>query len=241
MHMASPLPVPGHTGLRPHRSARLDKRIVSGLAGNIMRWLPARWELGHRGTHGVLTRQAMTILLADGHRQMTTWLRNHERVLIRGLYWADEGWKCVTHFYHPTSGQGYLGWPNAVTMMNEYAQLATYWYNQGVPAAAAFYLGAAIHLVQDLCVPHHASITVGHGHRSFEAAGEQQVCRYLVRANGVYEPWTPAQWLHANAAAARPWLHEPAGKDCGLGAMLERSQRTTAGFLYAFFSTTQPR
>jgi len=236
LQFATPMPVPGRTGLEPYRLARLDKRIASGLASRLLRRLPARWELGHRATHGLLTRQAISILRADGHRQLAAWLRQHERPLIRGLYWADEGWKSVTHFYHPTSGVGYLGWPNAVTVMHEYAQLAADWYNQGVQAAAAFYLGAAVHLVQDLCVPHHAGIRVGHGHYAFEAAGEQQAGRYLVRAGGLYAAWSPAQWLQANAAAAEPWLQAPAGTHGGLGAMLERAQRTSAGFLHAFFA-----
>jgi phospholipase C len=236
LQITFPIAAPAATGLEPISSAPLGKRVLSQLAGEIMRLIPARWELGHRATHGVLTRQAMAILAADGHTPAASWLQKHERALIRGLYWADEGWKCVTHFYHPVSGQGYLAWPSAVQTTTEYVKLARLWYTLRVMPAAAFYLGAAVHLVQDLCVPHHASATIRQGHKAYEAEGEHQVSRYLVRGGGLYTPWSPADWVHANAAEAEQWMHEPAGTESGLGAMLERSQRTTAGFLNGFLS-----
>lgn len=223
--------------LVPSRSASFDKRILSRLATSILQRIPTRWELGHRATHGVLTRQAIAILAADGHQYVATWLRKYERELIRGLYWADEGWKCVSHFYHPMTGRGFLGWPNAVQMINQYEELARRWFTEGRMPEAAFYLGAAVHLVQDLCVPQHASSTIGHRHRAYEAAGEQAVSRYLVHSKGLYESWSPTQWIHANAAAAEAWMHEPSGQESGLGAMLERAQSTTAGYLQLFLST----
>lgn len=236
MEMTFPMPMPDATGLEPLRSAPFDKRIVSKLAVEIMRLIPARWQLGHRTTHGILTRQAMGILAADGHVTAASWLQKHERALIRGIYWADEGWKCVTHFYHPTSGQGYLAWPSALQMTTEYVKMARLWYQLRVMPAAAFYLGAAVHLVQDLCVPHHARSTIRQGHKSYEAEGEQQVSHYLVGSGGLYLPGPPAEWIRTNAAEAAQWMHEPAGVESGLGAMLERSQRTTAGFLYGFLA-----
>lgn len=230
------IPLPPNSGLQPLLSARFDQRVASWITGRMLVAMPTRWELRRRRTHGILTRQAVAILPTDGHPAAAAWLMKEERALIRGLYWADEGWKNVTHYYRPRSGNGLLAWPNAADMVAEYTALARDWYSLKVAAAAAFYLGAAVHLVQDACVPHHAAITMRR-HEAYENQAEAEVSRHIVTSKGLYQPWSPAEWIHENAAAAEPWLHDRTGRGSGLGAMLERAQRTTAGFLYAFLAT----
>lgn len=90
--------------------------------------------------------------------------------------------------YDPETGGGFHGWPNARQMVQEYWDLAVQALIAWDFVRGAFHLGAAAHLVQDLCVPHHAAARIfsGHSHllrfRLAPELMEQAVADLLPRA-----------------------------------------------------------
>lgn len=194
------------------------------------------------GTHGFINRQALAILAADGYRDEASWLLSQIDALCEGGDWADVGWKNVGHMYDPMTGRGFKGWPSAPQMVRTYWDLARRSQAEQDEPAAAFYLGAAVHLVQDLCVPHHAAATPWHGHREFETWAARHRHHFAVHQGGLYDlAPTPEGWVLKNAAYTRThW------SDCltvtpprsllyaAVGDLLPRAQRTTAGFIAYF-------
>lgn len=193
-------------------------------------------------THGFINRQAMAILAADGYMEEAAWLLRQINALCEGGDWADSGWKNVGHMYDPQTGRGFKGWPSAPQMLRTYWEQARRYQAEGDEATAAFYLGAAVHIVQDLCVPHHAAATLWHGHREFELWAARYRHRFAVHTGGLYNlARTPEGWVMANAdytrnnwshclttTLARPLLH------AAVGDLLPRAQRSTAGFIAYF-------
>lgn len=198
-------------------------------------------------THSFINRQALAILAADGHQDEAGWLLRQIDALCEGGDWADIGWKNVGHMYDPTTGQGFKGWPSAPQMLRQYWDLARRHQAEGNDPQTAFYLGAAVHLVQDLCVPHHAAATVWQGHREFETWAARYRHRFAVHAGGLYNlADTPEGWVMANADYTRAhWSHcliANLGRPlllAAVGDLLPRAQRTTAGFI-AYFCRRPP-
>lgn len=193
-------------------------------------------------THGFINRQALSILAGDGYQAEANWLLGQIDAFCEGCDWADTGWKNVGHMYDPRTGQGFRGWPTAPQMLREYWTLARRHQAEHKDPEAAFYLGAAAHLVQDLCVPHHAAATLWSGHKEFESWACRYRHRFTVHTGGLYNlARTPEGWVMANADYTRTnWSHclttklERSLLHAAVGDLLPRAQRTTAGFVAYF-------
>lgn len=193
-------------------------------------------------THSFINRQALAILAADGYRAEATWLLEQIDAFCEGCEWADLGWKNVGHMYDPTVERGFKSWPSALQVLGEYWALARSYQAERNAAQAAFYLGAAAHLVQDLCVPHHAAAALWKGHKFFESWAARFRHRFAVHAGGLYDlAQSPEGWGLANATYARQrWSHcltEPLERpllQAAVGDLLPRAQRSTAGFIAYF-------
>lgn len=193
-------------------------------------------------THGFINRQALAILQTDGRQRDSMWLGRHIGRFNDGCDWADTGWKNVSHMYDPETGTGLKGWPSAPQMVREYWGLATRLYHEGDMYRSAFYLGAACHLVQDLCVPHHAAARVFAGHKAFEAYARQYRHRFAAHRNGLYNlARTPEGWVLSNADYTRAHYSHCLNSDLqkrviqqAVADLLPRAQRTTAGFVTFF-------
>lgn len=195
-------------------------------------------------THSFINRQALAILTADARHHEAGWLRSYLEHFSEGCDWADTGWRNVGHMYDPLTGSGFKGWPNATQMLREYWDLAVgHTRAQEVPKAF-FYLGAAAHLVQDLCVPHHAAARMFAGHQQFEAYARRYRHRFAAHARGLYDiAETPEGWVIANAQYTRerysdcitstPDRHRT---QVAVQDLLPRAQRTTAGFVTYFLA-----
>lgn len=193
-------------------------------------------------THGFINRQALAILAADGYQDEAHWLLRRIDALCEGGDWADVGWKNVGHMYDPLIGRGFKGWPTAPQMFRGYWELARRYQAEQNESLAAFYLGAAVHIVQDLCVPHHAAATLWSGHREFEVWAARYRHRFAVHKGGLYDlSPTPEGWVIANADYTRAnWSHCLTNRldrpllHAAVGDLLSRAQRTTAGFIVYF-------
>lgn len=139
---------------------------------------------------GPVTHQLM---IAEGLRRMgkipnASLLIATEKELLAGVAWADTGWKNITHYYHPRKKKGLLLFPSAFFYYKEYLAKAKRLAQRGKWSKAAFYLGAAAHLLQDMCVPHHATGNVFYGHREFETWAAPKAAKLVRQATEVILP-----------------------------------------------------
>ncbi len=191
-------------------------------------------------THISCTRQALEILHNDGFAKYARTLEPFYSDLARGAVWADQGWKNTTHYFNPVTWKGVWHFPHALCTFLAWSRKAETNWRRGRRRQAMFFLGAAAHLVQDMCVPHHASSTVFDGHRAFETWATDHATDYLVKDGGEYRVQFPADWIIANALVAGRFRaimgpeQNEAGYSWAAAALLPRAQRTTAGYLAEF-------
>jgi phospholipase C len=195
-------------------------------------------------THAFINWHAAAILSADGREREASWLLRHLRSMNAGSDWADSGWKCVYHMYDPRTGIGFRGWPSARDTLRDYWAAACDAHARSESERAAFYLGAAAHIAQDLCVPHHAAATALAGHKRFEQYAQRYRHRYATHSGGTYDVAASAEgWAMANASHTREWYSDclthwadPGRIHQALTDLLPRAQRTTAGFVTLFLT-----
>lgn len=194
---------------------------------------------GEGETHLYCSRQAMRLLEKDGLVGEVFLLRRYWAFLARGIVWADRGWKFLSHYLDPYTGKGLGGcWPSASEECEDYFWRAVSCWRRGDKERAFFYLGAAVHLVQDLCVPYHACGVAFGGHQRYESWVRRRYHQFCAEASGYYQVGSqPGDWVFANARLARKFYPQVCREEeypAVTAVLLDHAQRTTAGFL-AFF------
>ncbi|HHW42991.1 MAG TPA: phospholipase [Desulfotomaculum sp.] len=190
-------------------------------------------------THTFCNQQAVSILEQDGRTGEARLLRKHFIMFNRGTLWADRGWKCFAHYLDPSSGRGIGSWPDAASECETYFQRAMEWWVKGRKEVAFFFLGAAAHLVQDLCVPHHACGVPFNGHQQYETWVKENCGFFRISNGGLYQvAGSPGQWVYANARLAKNYYPRICRQEYHevTEVLLGRAQRTTAGFIQFFCS-----
>lgn len=192
-------------------------------------------------THAFCNRQAIAILRNDGHSQFAALLEQYLPELDAGVFWADTGWKNVGHYYNPATGQGLWRFPSALEEFERYYEIAAVNALRRDWKKAFFYLGAATHLIQDVCVPHHVCGKVLDGHKQYEQWAEAHRERYAVVDCGLYMEGQPInRLLQQNAAIAADllsWVAADSSKFLYRRATeiaLPLAQRSTAGLYHQF-------
>ncbi|TEB06874.1 Phospholipase C precursor [Pelotomaculum schinkii] len=193
---------------------------------------------GKGDTHLFCINQALLILKNDGAIQYARNISNYIEFLKQGVLWADKGWKNFSHYFDPVVNQGLGPWPDArLEFDNCFNKAITNW-ERGDKGRYYFYLGAASHLIQDLCVPHHAKGAAFSGHKEYENWVLKNYNNFVVEAGGIYNKiFTPSDWLLFNARLSRcyfPYVSN-IGTDSSYklatSVLLPLAQRSTAGFL----------
>lgn len=192
-------------------------------------------------THLMCNRQAVKILQNDRLRKQAEIAGEFSAALDRGVAWADRGFKNMSHFLNPRTNKGIYGWTDAVRECGLFWNQALYFWQGQNYEKAFFYLGAAVHLVQDMCVPHHAMGILFDGHQEYEAWVVANRYNYRVEEQGIYDlGGSPGEWIRSNSSFAARYYHlvgaTSAKRDYGqaTGILLARAQRVTAGFLSYF-------
>ena len=95
-------------------------------------------------------------------------------------------------------------------------------------------------MVQDMCVPHHASSTIFAGHQAFESWAQENCHSFQAMSDGDYRKKSAAEWLTANAKVAFELVHLVKDRFAGsyetaTDVLLPLAQRTSAGFFADFF------
>ncbi len=208
-------------------------------------------------THKFCNEQAIKILSDDGFYKEADLLQRHLEVINQGTCWADKGWKCLAHYLDPDTDKGLGPWPNAAQECRYYFAQALRLWKQDKKAAAFLYMGASLHLVQDLCVPHHANGVAFDGHQDFENWARINRFAFAIKSEGLYcLGKEPEQWVYHNARVAKQFYQPTGSRNAGnknryknkgskaneeflryaMGILLPLAQRTTAGFMHYFLT-----
>ncbi|MDA8441006.1 MAG: zinc dependent phospholipase C family protein [Peptococcaceae bacterium] len=217
------------------RTIRNVTRIILTTLG------PLQYFLDKPGlTHIYCLDDALTTLRNDGQKDLADRYRQYHAEICHGLLWADRSWKNASHYYRNPTEQTHALWPGALAEFQFYYQkylVAAKREAARDRAKGMFYLGAALHLIQDMCVPHHAVGSIFNGHQEFEKWARQNYTSYPVTGAGMYLQLNhPSQWLDHNAGIAATYYGlvsdgDTAGYALATQALIPLTIRATAGFL----------
>jgi phospholipase C len=197
-------------------------------------------------THLFCNRQAIKILKNDGRIKHSLFFNNHIDNLNRGVIWADKGWKYFAHYLDPKENNGYGPYPNAKLECKYYFDKAMYFWANNKKKKSMFFLGAAAHLVQDLCVPHHSVGVAFCGHKEYEKWVKDNYTSYEALSGGIYNYYeNSGEWVEHNANISRVYypyvsfIRSSRSYDMATKVLLPLAQRTTAGFLAYFLESAK--
>ncbi len=215
-----------------------------------------RYDKTGNDPHDWITFRAISILSSDGYSKISSEASSYFEKLQEGSYDADWGEGVIAdlpvaakgHYCDPTTGFGFnLLFQGAGSYAQGYFDKAVDLYKGGNREEAYYNLGAAIHVLQDLTVPHHAHIW------AWEQAGHEDYERYIngketyikgINGPGYYDKATSASgWVRFNAGQSYSY-HTYVNGAANSGNnnywhaasnLLPIAVKTTAGFLRFFY------
>lgn len=193
-------------------------------------------------THEFCNNQALVILRHEGQTDCADFFQKYAQELNAGVYWADTGWKNKSHYFIPATGAGLWRFRSAVDEFEIYFHKATQAARSGDWRSAVFYLGAAIHLVQDACVPHHARGKLFDGHKEYEEWAQTHFAYFKTEDKVMDVHYNKfATWLVKNASISADMLkmvdHKATEESYfqATAILLPQAQRSTAGIIAQFY------
>jgi len=200
--------------------------------------------------HKFINEHATEILKNDGYRDAYYFFSDHLDKLNEGVVWADQDFKSSSHFYNPIKDKGLYGSLNAMTLGVEYYERAEKYWRLGEIDQSMFFLGAAVHLVQDMTVPQHANIRLLDNHRQYENFIKRTYLnspKYIAERGGYYGD-DIYEYIRCNARCAIRIFNglksiEKSKKRYYTIAKftLPLAQKTTAGCLLTFYKNAMKR
>ncbi len=118
--------------------------------------------------HQAINIEAIDILKNDGYHHEANFFNHYIVDINQGAVWADQDFKSSNHFYNPHKRKGIYGRSNAMVLGTDYYTKALDLWHQGKLKQSLFYLGAALHIIQDMTVPQHANIRLLGNHHQYE-------------------------------------------------------------------------
>lgn len=118
--------------------------------------------------HRFINYRAIRLISKHEYTREFDFLNYYLEDLNRGVVWADQDFKSINHFYNMSKRRGLYGHSNAFELTSTYYNNAIkYWRKQDYKNSM-FYLGACVHILQDLTIPQHVNIRLLDNHRQFE-------------------------------------------------------------------------
>lgn len=154
--------------------------------------------------HIFINEQAVEILKNDGHEEAYEFYTQYKECLNEGTVWADQDFRSREHFYNPYSNRGLYGCKSSLQRFEKYYANALVHWDCGDKEKAMFYLGAAVHLVQDSTIPQHGSVKLLKSHRKYEQwihKVHDDFLHYSVKKDGLYYD-NPHDYIVNNAKEA---------------------------------------
>ena len=193
-------------------------------------------------THYFINRQAAEILHNDDMKGMASFIVINIDNINRGTSWADKGWKCFAHYYNPFNHAGLNPWPGALDECSHYFNLACDNWTKKCIRKSMFFLGAASHIVQDLCVPYHSMCVPFNGHQKYEKWVKNNYFNYKAGRGGTYTHKSIDEIIHYNAIVSSKYYHylnveEETSYHIVTALLVPLAQKTTAGLFHLFLNT----
>ncbi|MGI6703695.1 MAG: zinc dependent phospholipase C family protein [Clostridia bacterium] len=154
--------------------------------------------------HRIINVQALKILKNDGHNEEYVFFSSYISDIGKGTVWADQDFKSSNHFYNPYKRKGLYGRKNAMDLGVDYYNRSIKLWHEGEFNQSLFYLGTALHIVQDMTIPQHANIRLLDNHRQYETFVKrtyQKIGDFQVE-RGAYHLDTIQEYIRFNARAA---------------------------------------
>lgn len=195
--------------------------------------------------HKFINMQALEIIKNDNFLDAHCFFSDFSIQLNEGVTWADQNLKSMNHFYNPYKGNGLYGNRNAISLATEYYGKALSYWDIRDTENSIFYLGAALHLVQDVTVPQHANIRLLDNHKRFEnfiRNTYMYMPHFAVKDGGYYHLKRIEEAVKCNAHNALriysklKYIKDEEKRYYTIAKfILPLAQRTTAGCLIMFY------
>ncbi len=200
--------------------------------------------------HVFINKQAFEILRNDGHEEAYRFFEPYFENINEGSVWADQDFRSREHFYNPFTGQGLYGCKSSKQRFQKYYEYALVHWDCCDHEKAMFYLGAAIHLIQDSTIPQHGNVNLLKSHRKYEQwiiKVHDDFGHYEIRDGGIYDK-NPYNYIDENARTAiRSYsryslIRNPQDKFFHIANVtFPLAQKTTSGCLLNFYKTVNDR
>lgn len=118
--------------------------------------------------HKFINFTALNILKNDNFIKEYSLFDEYLDSINEGAVWADQDFKSTSHFYNPYTKKGLYGRRNALDLSFKYYNSAINLWRINEKDKAMFYLGAALHILQDMVIPQHANVRLLDNHKQYE-------------------------------------------------------------------------
>ncbi|WP_432665509.1 zinc dependent phospholipase C family protein [Wukongibacter baidiensis] len=198
----------------------------------------------HCNVHKFINIQGLRILKNDNCLSAYEFFTLHIHQINEGAYWADQDFKSSSHLYNPYTKRGLFGRKNAMDLAIEYYNKAEELFLADNENKAMFYLGAALHIIQDLTIPQHANVRLLDNHRQYETFVKRtyQYINSFKATDKAYILDTTQEYVRFNARVAlkiyRKFkdIKEKEARYYKIASCtLPLAQRTTAGCMLTFY------
>ena len=118
--------------------------------------------------HKFINIYALKVLRNDKYTDQYKFFNGYVFQINEGVVWADQDFKSSSHFYSPTKKRGLYGNKSAMDLAIDYYEKSLDLWKNNDFNNSLFYLGAALHLIQDMTIPQHANIRLLDNHKQYE-------------------------------------------------------------------------
>jgi len=119
--------------------------------------------------HEYCLDQSIRLLFEGNHPKLACMLKPFVPFMHQGSNWTDQGLRNLSHFYHPLEIKGLPGVHHAGDELHSVLGQMEKAQRQRNHPRYFFCLGIALHLIQDMCVPHHVFGCLLQGHHHYES------------------------------------------------------------------------
>jgi len=195
--------------------------------------------------HVFINEQAIEILKNDGFHEAYDFYTFYKGPMQDGVVWADQDFRSREHFYNPYTQRGLYGCKSSMQRFKKYYGYALVYWDCGDKDKAMFYLGAAVHLIQDSTIPQHGSVKLLKSHRKYEQwihKVHDNFFHYSASDGGTYFD-NPFEYIEKNAREAiEAYTKYSLVRDTSekffriANSTFPLAQKTTAGCLMNFYN-----
>jgi phospholipase C len=195
--------------------------------------------------HVFINGQAIEILKNDGFHEAYEFFALNKGCLNDGVVWADQDFRSREHFYNPYTQRGLYGCKSSKQLFRRYYGCALVHWDCGDRDKAMFYLGAAVHLIQDSTIPQHGSVKLLKSHSKYERwihRVHDDFLHYSAAEGGIYLD-SPFEYIDKNSKEAiEAYTKYSLIKDHSekffriANRTFPLAQKTTAGCLMNFYN-----